>query len=76
MKTECFERVIEIDGPASLPHGRVSKEPVWLRKTEDEARPLSSMKTEESVTICPDPRFLQACKMKLGIMGQGLAYGV
>ena len=76
MKTECFERVIEIDGPASLPHGRVSREPVGLRKTEDEGRPLSLMKTEASVKICPDPRFPQACKMKLGIIGQGLAYGV
>ena len=36
------------------------------------ARPLSSLETEEFVTLGQDPRFPLACKMKVGITGQGL----
>ena len=73
MKTECFECVIEMNGPASTSARSRAQRASLITKTEDMARPFSSLETEEFVTICKDHRFPQACKMKLDIMGQGLA---
>ena len=72
MKTECFESVIEIYGPRHTSARARAQRASLIEKTEDMARALSSMETEEFVTICQDPRFPRACKMKVGITGQGL----